>query len=390
MASLPHTIPAMPVYRLTNHAIVTLPRTTYADQGVRERTDLQRLLKSNIAVVAPDVLILSEEFGEWEDSKRRIDLLGIDRDACLVVIELKRNDDGGHMELQAIRYAAMVSRMTFHRAIKTYQTTLDKSAAGGDARELLQSWLRLSEPPREDAVLGVRIVLVSADFARELTTAVLWLREWELDIRCVRVKPYQDKDGVILEVQEIVPLPEASEYQVSIRDEALDRREAVRQSGDLTGYVFMNIGRHGTNDTRSWEDCRTFGFMGAGGNDTYQGHAKSLKVGDKVFAYLSGYGYVGLGEVIAAAVPQNEFVPLGQTKRLMEMPLTAKPSERLLDPQRCDWCAAVRWTYAVDQEHAVLKHRFRRMTFQPIRQATLVRELTVALKSASEATSLPS
>ena len=38
--------------------------------------------------------------------RRRIDLLGNDRDTNLVIIELKRNDDSGHMELQAIRYAA--------------------------------------------------------------------------------------------------------------------------------------------------------------------------------------------------------------------------------------------------------------------------------------------
>jgi RecB family endonuclease NucS len=87
---------------------------------------LQRLLKDNIAVVAPGVLVISEEFGEWDDSKRRIDLPGIDQDAKLVVSELKRDEDGGHMELQAIRYAAMVSRMTFQRAVKTYQHFLDK------------------------------------------------------------------------------------------------------------------------------------------------------------------------------------------------------------------------------------------------------------------------
>src|SRR5437016_2974838 len=85
----------MPIYRLTNDAITALPKTSYADRGVKERADLQRLLKSNIAVVAPDVLVLCEEFGDWDDSKRRIDLLGIDRNACLVVIELKRDQGRG-------------------------------------------------------------------------------------------------------------------------------------------------------------------------------------------------------------------------------------------------------------------------------------------------------
>ena len=55
-----------------------------------------------------------------EDSPRRIDLLGLDKDANLVVIELKRTEDGGHMELQAIRYASMVSTMTFERSAEIF------------------------------------------------------------------------------------------------------------------------------------------------------------------------------------------------------------------------------------------------------------------------------
>jgi hypothetical protein len=35
---------------------------------------LQRLLRNQIEVISPETLIVSEEFGEWEESKRRIDL----------------------------------------------------------------------------------------------------------------------------------------------------------------------------------------------------------------------------------------------------------------------------------------------------------------------------
>jgi hypothetical protein len=365
----------MPVYRLTKDAIVELPQATYAERGLKERADLQRLLKANIGVVAPDVLVIAEEFGEWEDSKRRIDLLGIDRDASLVVIELKRDDEGGHMELQAIRYAAMVSRMTFQRAVKTYQAYLDKSGAGGDARSAILEFLRTSEPPRDDAVLDVRIVLVAADFAKELTTAVLWLNEWELDIRCVKVKPYSDGDGTILEVQQVVPLPEAAEYQVSIREEAISRREIARESGEPTGYWFMNTG-DGSNEGRSWEDCKKYGFMLAGGGEKWIRDAQKLKVGDKLFAYLSGHGYVGLGVVTAEAVPMKDFVPAGQSKPILELPLTARVQrDRMNDPGRADWCAAVRWVRAVDPDKAVLKSHARRSTLEQIRKPELVADL---------------
>ena len=84
----------------------------FAAAGFSERNDLQRLLRDRIEILSPDTLVIAEEFSHWDDSKRRIDLLGVDRDAKLVVIELKRTEDGGHMELQALRYAAMVSTMT--------------------------------------------------------------------------------------------------------------------------------------------------------------------------------------------------------------------------------------------------------------------------------------
>jgi RecB family endonuclease NucS len=97
----------MPIFEITQDRLVLLQPTGFSAHGLRERGDLQRLLRDQVEVIAPDVLVISEEFGGWEDSKRRIDLLGIDREANLVVIELKRTEDGGHMELQAIRYAAM-------------------------------------------------------------------------------------------------------------------------------------------------------------------------------------------------------------------------------------------------------------------------------------------
>ena len=95
----------MAIYEITKDRIQTVAETKFSTAGVRERTDLQRLLREQIDIVSPETLVIGEEFGDWEDSRRRIDLLGLDKEANLVVIELKRTDDGGHMELQALRYA---------------------------------------------------------------------------------------------------------------------------------------------------------------------------------------------------------------------------------------------------------------------------------------------
>jgi hypothetical protein len=124
----------MPIFEVTSETIRKIEETTFSAVGIRERADLQRLLRKQIEIISPETLIVAEEFGEWEDSKRRIDLLGIDRGANLVVIELKRTEDGGHMELQAIRYAAMVSTMTFDKVVDLYADCLRGFDSQADAR----------------------------------------------------------------------------------------------------------------------------------------------------------------------------------------------------------------------------------------------------------------
>jgi RecB family endonuclease NucS len=118
----------MSIYELTPERLVPVSETSFGDAGVRERDDLQRLLREQVEIIAPGTLVIAEEFANWDDSRRRIDLLGIDKQAHLVVIELKRTETGGHMELQAIRYAAMVSQMTFEQAVQAYTEYLDRSS----------------------------------------------------------------------------------------------------------------------------------------------------------------------------------------------------------------------------------------------------------------------
>jgi hypothetical protein len=178
----------MPLYELTHEALSLIPRTTMQGQSFKERDDIQRLLKSSISVISDDLFIIAEEFSRWEDSRRRIDLLAIDRVGNLVVIELKRTEDGGHMDLQALRYAAMVSNLTFQHAVAAYAEFLGDSTATDDAKASILDFLGWPEPSE---VFGksVRIILVSPDFSKELTTAVLWLNDNGLNISCVRIRP---------------------------------------------------------------------------------------------------------------------------------------------------------------------------------------------------------
>jgi hypothetical protein len=208
------TLTPMTIYELRDDSIREIKKTTFAEKGIFEKFDLQRLLRDTISVVASDAMVIAEEFGNWEDSKRRIDLLCLDREANLIVVELKRTEDGGHMDLQAIRYAAMISAMTFDSTVSAHTEFLRTRGRTEDARQEILDFLDWEEPEYENFAQNVKIVLVSGEFSKELTTSVLWLNERELDIRCVRLRPYELDSKTLLDVQQVIPLPEAAEYIV--------------------------------------------------------------------------------------------------------------------------------------------------------------------------------
>ncbi|PMJ95288.1 hypothetical protein [Vibrio sp. 10N.261.55.A7] len=214
----------MSLYNIANKNLTALTPTTFAAEGLQERQDLQEALKSCIDAIAPDCLVISEEFSDWEDSRRRIDLLAIDRNANLVVIELKRDEVGAHMELQALRYAAMISTMTFEKACDYFEQYIEKEGTELDPRETLLEFIDLDESNLKDFGNDVRIVLASADFGKELTTSVLWLRDKGIDISCVRLAPYRYKDDVLINAEQIIPVPEVEEYQVKFREKRQEQR----------------------------------------------------------------------------------------------------------------------------------------------------------------------
>jgi len=369
----------MSLYRIDEHTIEPLPRASFSADGFRERDDLQRLLRDAIEIVAPDTMVVDEEFSDWADSRRRIDLLCLDRAANLVVVELKRTEDGGHMELQALRYAAMLEHMTFERLVTTHRGYLARRGwEAEDAEARLLEFLGWDQPDERTFNSQVRIVLVASGFSTELTTTVLWLNKCQLDIRCVQLTPHRHGDELIVSVGQCLPLPSAEKYQVQLREKALSERAAGQPTGPWTGVWFMNVGDEGGKHAhRSWEDCRRYGFMIGGYDEASIRLVQKPQPGELVFAYESGYGYVGVGRVTRAAVPQDEFnVDEENGKRLIDLPLTTPPDpERLGDPQRCDWCIGVDWLHAVDRAEAILKRHAYRGTACAIRQQAVVEDV---------------
>ena len=202
--------------------------TKFPEMGMHERR-LQELFRDNIHLIAPDAMVLAEEFGDWEGVHRRIDLLCLDRDARLVVVEFKR-EDAGHMELQALRYAAMVSHMTFDQAVAAHQEYLQRRNTDGDARHLILAHLERDEPLEGDFGFDVSVILAATGFSNEVMTTVMWLDEHDIDIRCIKLMPYTVDENLLLSIEDIYPLPEAADYLVRRKEKTREERRQRRQN----------------------------------------------------------------------------------------------------------------------------------------------------------------
>ncbi len=223
----------MAIYKIegNNEKLVKVDATSFSQEKIWEQQHLERMLRDCPEVLEDGLLIIAQQYSNWLDSKLKIDLLGLDSNGRLVVIELKKGDTGAHMDLQAIRYAAMVANMTVEQAVGAYQTHLEKRASEpgrdpveeGESETLLREHLKVAELDSQAIHTEMpRIILASENFGKELTTCVMWLNHSWLssegpEIKCVRLQPHKDGDDVLVESSVVIPLPEASDYQTQLK-----------------------------------------------------------------------------------------------------------------------------------------------------------------------------
>ena len=228
----------MSLYRIHDNALEPVPATTFQDQGLQERRDLQQLIINQPGALGSDLFIVADEFEHWSDSARRIDLLAIDEDGTVAVVELKRDEIPGPMELQALRYAAMVANITFEQLVEAHQRFGNARGLDGEASSRIDEFLSEKELTRDDLKTAKpRIILVAPDFPTELATSVLWLNDAGLDIRCVRLLLYRADDQLFVDSGQVIPLPEADDYLVRVREKAEEVDKVTRRRRALTSTV---------------------------------------------------------------------------------------------------------------------------------------------------------
>jgi hypothetical protein len=277
------------------------------------------------SILGLDVVIIGRQVETAHGG--RIDLLALDREGAVWIIECKRDRTPREVIAQVLDYASWVRLLTDRDLDEIARQHRGKSLAA-----VFQDWAKTSLP--ESLNTSHNMVVVATAFDEASKRIVEYLAdEHGVSINAAFFRVFDDGGQAFL----------ASDWLLEVERVVERHREKVRVP--WTGHWFTNVA---STPFRSWEDCRTHGFISASG--AWAEEYRNIQRGQPIYAYIKGKGYVGFG-IVASDQPQpiSDLV-LADGTRLVEKTLlqpavlTTEPSELGL---------AISWQKAVPEKDAL-------------------------------------
>ena len=200
----------------------------FSELGFTERKHLQEWLAHEPSALGEELLIIQKEFDGFDDTRERLDLLALDKDGNLVIIENKLDDSGRDVVWQALKYASYCASLTKAQIVDIYQQYLDRYEPVTREVDLLNAPASasaricefLDAPDLDELKLNLgnsqRIMLVAANFRKEVTSTALWLLGQGISIACFKITPYSLGEQLLINIDQIIPTPEAKELMIGI------------------------------------------------------------------------------------------------------------------------------------------------------------------------------
>ena len=142
--------------------------------------------------------------------------------------------------------------------IRIYQDYLNRFNKSENAETNIAEFL--DEPDLDDVVLNTgysqRLMFVAANFRKEVTSTALWLLGQGLSLQCMKVTAYCHDNELYLNVEQIIPTPEAEELMVSMSVKAKEEKVTVENQNSATRLRFEFWEQ--TIDAFIKSDCRLF------------------------------------------------------------------------------------------------------------------------------------
>jgi hypothetical protein len=315
----------MVLWKVVGTKLQTIPTST-----LDEEQRLEDWIAADPSIVGMELVIIGRQV--QTDFGGRIDLLAVDPDGNCVALELKRGRTPREVVAQLLDYGSWIKDLGYKELDEIAQRYRQNTLGA-----MFQDTFGGSIPDTVNANHSLVVVASELDDSSERIITYL-SEQYGVAINAVFFNFFRE-DG-----SELVG-------RAWLRDpvETLERSES-RKRAPWSGYWFVNVGE---GPHRNWDDNVKYGYLGAGQGEKYSRPLRHLKVGDKLFAYMKGLGYVGYGEVVKEALPIRDFVVESLGKPILDLPLQApRPAENKESPGESEWAVGVRWMKSVPRDQA--------------------------------------
>ena len=316
---------------------------------------LQDILCNDISIADPNLMVIGREvrtaYGQ------RIDILAINPDGDLVVLELKRDKTPRDIVAQTLEYGSWIREIEndeVAQIFSQYQEKYPEEVGDGSIDEVFCKRFGMAQMP-DELNEAHQLVIVASELDAQTERIVTYLaEEHEVDINVLFFRVFKDGDREFL-------------TRAWFRDPAsVDVVEAEakrkKKKGEWNGEYYGSFGHHGGEEGRLWEEAVEYGFFSAGGGKWYTKTLSYLEPGDRIWANVPGTGYVGVGQVIASAVPIDEFMVddgSGNEVPIQTLPIGAATLWRHADdPEKAEYMVRVKWQKTVTIDEAIKEKGF--------------------------------
>ncbi len=288
---------------------------------------LETWIERDVGLLGMEVLIIGRQVRTQFGG--RIDLLAIDQEGDLLVIELKKDRTPRDIIAQVLDYASWVNGLN--------PKDVEAIAASYLKKPFPEAFMdRFGKTIPDNINASHRLLVVASELDDSSERIVQYLSsECSLDINVVFFSCFQHNGEELIGRSWLMD------------PEEVEERSDSRRMPTWSGFWYVNVGE---GPHRNWDDCMKYGFLSAGQGKLYSDALKKLNVGDQIFAYLKGHGYVGFGTVTQEVVMAKEF-RVG-TQSLFNLPLTQMGMKENADnPEMSEWVVGIKWnkTYQRDQ-----------------------------------------
>ena len=319
------------LYKIDQNKLTELKQTSLG----HAESDLQQWIWDDPDLLGLGIVLIGREVTIGTGA--RIDLLGVDENFNVCVIELKKDKTPREVIAQVLDYAAWISTMTWEHLDLICRARFPESAV-----EKIRS--RFGSAPDYNDALEPRMIILASQLDEASERIAQFLTDRGLNLNALFFTTFEDGQQQLLARSWLIDPAEVEERVIFPKKHA--------QKHPASGFWFVNVGVKAGEKVRSWEDNRKLGFLSVGGGLKYEKLLGNIPVGAKVYAWLNGSGYVGLGEVSSKAVPMDDF-HLADGSKLNGEVLNNAEILHANDPADYESAIGIKWIKTLDPANAI-------------------------------------